>query len=173
MIGVNPIRSGYNAVADEWVGITPGTDGLFILSLVHELLKAGKIDLDYLTRFTNAPVLVDSDPKSPEFGLFLRDEDGKPLVMDRATGKPAPFDQNGVKPDLARHHRSGITHRPVFPLMAERYLRQTMRPTRGRTLRYHAERIRASPPNWRASPLKKPSRSIRNGPISAAKPTRP
>ena len=33
VIGVNPIRSGYNAIADEWVGITPGTDGLFILSL--------------------------------------------------------------------------------------------------------------------------------------------
>ena len=33
MIGVNPIRTGYNAVADDWVGITPGTDGLFILSL--------------------------------------------------------------------------------------------------------------------------------------------
>ena len=69
MIGVNPIRTGYNAVADEWVGITPGTDGLFILSLVHCLLKAGKIDLDYLTRFTNAPVLLDSDPKSPNFYL--------------------------------------------------------------------------------------------------------
>ena len=31
IIGVNPIRTGYNAIADEWVGITPGTDGLFIL----------------------------------------------------------------------------------------------------------------------------------------------
>ena len=30
VIGVNPIRTGYNAVADEWVGITPGTDGRFI-----------------------------------------------------------------------------------------------------------------------------------------------
>ena len=36
IIGVNPIRSGYNAVADDWVGITPGTDGLFILSLIRE-----------------------------------------------------------------------------------------------------------------------------------------
>ena len=35
VMGVNPIRSGYNAVADEWVGITPGTDGLFILSIIH------------------------------------------------------------------------------------------------------------------------------------------
>ena len=26
VVGVNPIRTGYNAVADEWVGITPGTD---------------------------------------------------------------------------------------------------------------------------------------------------
>jgi anaerobic selenocysteine-containing dehydrogenase len=28
-------------VADDWVGITPGTDGLFILALVHELMRAG------------------------------------------------------------------------------------------------------------------------------------
>ncbi|MEM1234294.1 MAG: molybdopterin-dependent oxidoreductase, partial [Pseudomonadota bacterium] len=79
IIGVNPIRTGYNAVADEWVGITPGTDGLFILALVHELLKAGKIDLDYLARYTNCPVLVNQDPASPEYGLLLRDADGKHL----------------------------------------------------------------------------------------------
>lgn len=123
VIGVNPIRTGYNAVADEWVGITPGTDGLFILALVHELMKAGKIDLDYLARYTNAPVLINSDPKSPEHGLFLKDEDGKPLVMDRNTGKLTAFDKPGVRPDLAGSHRSaGITHVPVFHLMAERYL---------------------------------------------------
>jgi anaerobic selenocysteine-containing dehydrogenase len=29
-VGVNPVRTGYNAVADEWVGVTPGTDGLFV-----------------------------------------------------------------------------------------------------------------------------------------------
>jgi anaerobic selenocysteine-containing dehydrogenase len=73
IVGVNPIRSGYNAVADDWLGITPGTEGLLILSLVHVLVSAGKIDLDYLSRYTNAPVLVNGDPKSPEFGLFLRD----------------------------------------------------------------------------------------------------
>ena len=118
VIGVNPIRSGYNAIADEWVGITPGTDGLFILSLIHELMKAGKVDLDYLARYTNAPVLVDA-----ETGLFLRDDDDKPLVIDRNTGKPAPFDQKGVRPDLSGTHRhAGVTHRPVFHLMADRYL---------------------------------------------------
>ncbi|MCC0028836.1 MAG: molybdopterin-dependent oxidoreductase [Brucellaceae bacterium] len=123
VIGVNPIRTGYNAVADEWVGITPGTDGLFILAMVHELLRAGKIDLDYLARYTNAPVLVNCDPASPEHGLLMRDKDGKALVIDRATGKPAPFDKKGVRPDLAGSlKKKGVTHRSVFQLLAERYL---------------------------------------------------
>ncbi|MEE2945327.1 MAG: molybdopterin oxidoreductase family protein [Pseudomonadota bacterium] len=118
VIGVNPVRSGYNAVADEWVGITPGTDGLFILSMVHELMKAGKIDLDYLAQFTNAPVLID-----PDTGLFLRDDDDKPLVMDQITGKLTAFDKKGVRPNLAATYRNaGKTHRTVMALMAEKYL---------------------------------------------------
>ncbi len=123
IIGVNPIRSGYNAIADEWVGITPGTDGLFILALVHELMKAGKIDLEYLAQFTNAPVLLNEDPKSPEFGLLLRDKNGKALVIDRKTGKQAAFDKSGIYPDLSGHiRRAGITYRTVFQHMADRYL---------------------------------------------------
>ncbi|CUH42454.1 molybdopterin oxidoreductase family protein [Ruegeria atlantica] len=122
VIGVNPIRSGYNAVADDWVGITPGTDGLFILSMIHVLMKAGKIDLDYLSRYTNAPVLIDAS-EGPTKGLFLRDEDGKPLVIDRATGELTAFDKPSVRPDLsATYEKDGVTHRPVFHLMAERYL---------------------------------------------------
>ncbi|WP_377192597.1 molybdopterin oxidoreductase family protein [Ruegeria meonggei] len=122
VIGVNPIRSGYNAVADDWVGITPGTDGLFILSLIHVLMKAGKIDLDYLSRYTNAPVLVNASD-GPEKGLFLRDSDGKPLVIDRVTGEPTAFDKPGVRPDLsATYEKGGVTHRPVFHLMADKYL---------------------------------------------------
>ena len=84
VIGVNPIRSGYNAIADEWVGITPGTDGLFILSLIHELIRAGKVDLNYLSRYTNVGFIVNEEPNSPENGLFLRGETGKPQVIDRA-----------------------------------------------------------------------------------------
>ena len=114
VIGVNPVRNGYNAVADEWVGITPGTDGLFILALVHELMKAGKIDLDYLAQFTNAPVLIDKDT-----GLFLRNDDGKPLVVDRVTGKLTPFDQKDAQPSLSATHEG---HRTVMGLMAEKYL---------------------------------------------------
>ncbi len=123
VIGVNPIRTGYNAVADEWVGITPGTDGLFILSMVHVLLKAGRIDLDYLARFTNAPVLVNANPDSPDYGLLMRDEAGKLLVIDRQTGKPTAFDMPGVKPDLnGTYRQGGYTHHTVMAKMAETYL---------------------------------------------------
>ena len=113
IIGVNPIRSGYNAVADDWVGITPGTDGLLILALVHELFRAGKIDLDYLARYTNAPVLIDA-----ETGLLMRDKNGKELVIDRHTGKLTAFDQKGVLPDLGATHEGNST---VFQKMAEKY----------------------------------------------------
>jgi len=144
VIGVNPIRSGYNAIADEWVGITPGTDGLFILSLVHCLLKAGKIDLEYLTRFTNAPVLVNGDEKSPEHGLLMRDDDGRFLVLDRRTGRPAPYDDPQVRPDLAGTWRkAGVTHRPVFQLLAERYLSDDYAPEAvAERCGIHAKRIR-------------------------------
>ena len=123
VIGVNPVRNGYNAVADEWVGITPGTDGLFILALVHELMKAGRVDVDYLAQFTNAPVLIDKDT-----GLFLRDENDKPLVVDRVTGKLTPFDQKDVQPSLSGEHEG---HRTVMALMVEKYLDPQYAPENG------------------------------------------
>lgn len=118
VIGVNPVRSGYNAVADEWVGITPGTDGLFILSLVHELMKAGKVDLEYLSLYTNAPALID-----PDTGLLLRNDDDKIMVVDANTGKLTPFDQKGVRPNLAATYEAdGKTYTTVMAKMAEKYL---------------------------------------------------
>ena len=145
VVGVNPIRSGYNAVADDWYGITPGTDGLFILALVHELMRAGKIDVEYLARYTNAGFLVNEDPESEERGLFLRDEDGTPQVIDRATGKLAPYDKKGVMPDLAASHTvNGVTHRTVMQLMAERYMADEYSPDAvAERCGISAERIRA------------------------------
>ncbi|GAB5435047.1 molybdopterin oxidoreductase family protein [Falsiruegeria mediterranea] len=144
VIGVNPIRSGYNAVADDWVGITPGTDGLFILSMIHVLMKAGKIDLDYLSRYTNAPVLIDASEGATK-GLFLRDADGKPLVIDRNTGELTAFDKPGVRPDLsATYEKDGVTHRPVFHGMVERYLSDEYAPEAvAERCGIPAERIRA------------------------------
>ncbi len=118
VIGVNPIRTGYNAIADDWLGITPGTDGLLILSLIHCLLAAGKIDLDYLARWTNAPLLVNG-AEGPEKGLILKNAESQPFVIDKRTGMPAPWDGAGVQPDLGAVWQG---HRTVFQHMAERYL---------------------------------------------------
>jgi anaerobic selenocysteine-containing dehydrogenase len=145
VIGVNPVRSGYNAIADEWIGITPGTDGLFILSLCHVLLRTGHIDLAYLARFTNAPCLVIDNPGSDDHGLLLKDADGKSLVIDRASGKPAPFDQKGVRPDLgAEYDADGVSCRTVFQHLAERYLDDAYAPeTVAKTCGVPAGKIRA------------------------------
>ncbi len=85
-VSVNPIRTGYSAIADEWLGIKPGTDGLFVLSLIHELLRNDKIDLDFLVRYTNAPWLVINAPDTEEHGLVYRNQEGDPLCLDRDSG---------------------------------------------------------------------------------------
>ncbi len=122
VVGVNPIRSGYNAVADDWFGITPGTDGLLILSLVHCLMKAGKIDLEYLRDFTDAPVLIDAR-EGPGQGLPLKDDDGHALVWCRREQRPRCFDAEDVDPDLNGAWLDGdVTHRTVFHAMAQKYL---------------------------------------------------
>ncbi|MCX8509925.1 MAG: molybdopterin oxidoreductase family protein [Rhodobacteraceae bacterium] len=140
MVAVNPVRTGYSAVADDWIGITPGTDGLLILALVHELLAAGKIDLDYLARYTNAPCLVD-ETEGEEKGLLLRDDLGKPLVIDRMTGAPTPYDREGVRPDLGASWKGCRT---VFQHLAERYLSSEHAPEAvAASCGVPAERIRA------------------------------
>ncbi|MEC7093169.1 MAG: molybdopterin oxidoreductase family protein [Pseudomonadota bacterium] len=124
VISVNPVQTGYAAISDDWYGVTPGTDGLLILSLVRELMRAGKVDIDYLSRYTNAPWLVIRNPGRANDGLFLRDGDGTPMVLDRDSGKPAPHTDPKVR--VAFHGevkvKGGGTAVPAFMLMTEAYL---------------------------------------------------
>ncbi|HCD80682.1 MAG TPA: formate dehydrogenase [Alphaproteobacteria bacterium] len=124
VISVNPVQTGYAAISDDWFGVTPGTDGLLILSVIRELLRAGKVDIDYLARYTNAPWLVIRNPGAANDGLFLRDDAGTPQVLDRATGKPAPHDAAAVKVALHGEVKvdGGGTAVPVFMLMGEAWL---------------------------------------------------
>src|SRR5688572_19217960 len=57
-ISINPVRTGYSAIADEWIPIKPGTDGALFMALLHELIRTDRIDRAFLKRFTNAPQLV-------------------------------------------------------------------------------------------------------------------
>ena len=130
VISVNPVQTGYAAISDDWYGVTPGTDGLLVLSLVRELMQAGKIDIDYLVRYTNAPWLVIRNPGAADDGLFLRDDDGTPQVIDRATCKPAPHSDASVKPALQGEVKikGGGVAIPAFVLMADSYLTDDFAP---------------------------------------------
>ena len=140
IVSVNPVRTGYNAVADEWVGIRPGTDGLFVGALIHELFRTKQVDLDYLVRYTNAPWLVIEDPGAADDGLFARDAAGEPLVFDLGSdslagcgfsGHGAPRTEN-IPEKLALTGRrtlpDGRSARPVFELLAERFLDDSYAP---------------------------------------------
>ena len=123
-VSVNPVRTGYSAIADEWVGIRPGTDGLFVMALIHELLKAQKVDLDFLVRYTNAPWLVREQDGHPENGLFIRDEDGNPMAWDRDQNAPINALLPDISPALGGQFEmpDGTRARPAFEIMANRYL---------------------------------------------------
>ena len=129
-ISVNPVQTGYSAVADDWIGITPGSDGLMILSLIQVLMESGKIDVDYLIRYTNAPWLVIRNPGKANDGLFLRDDEGNALVLDRKTGKTVPAKTGGITPELKGEVKvkGGGIAVPAFTLMAEEWMKPELSP---------------------------------------------
>lgn len=129
-VAVNPARTGYQAVADEWVGIRPGTDGMFVMALIHELLRAEKVDWTWLARYTNAPWLVIDDPGAADDGLFARDKSGNPLCFDLKSKKLKSANDPDVAPAFAGEHKltGGRKARPVFEIMAKRYLSKDYAP---------------------------------------------
>ena len=74
-VSINPVRTGYSAIADEWVPIRPGTDGALLLALNGELIAQGLYDREFVARYTNGGHLVIADPASPRHGLFATDGD--------------------------------------------------------------------------------------------------
>ncbi|MEO8715130.1 MAG: molybdopterin-dependent oxidoreductase, partial [Acetobacteraceae bacterium] len=123
-VSVNPVKTGYSAVADEWIGLRPGTDGLFVMALIHELLHADRVDLDFLARYTNAAWLVIRNPGGADDGLFARDAEGKPLAWDRARDAAIDASTTDMQPRIVGEASLADGRRalPVFHLLAERYM---------------------------------------------------
>jgi anaerobic selenocysteine-containing dehydrogenase len=127
-VAINPVRTGYQAIADEWIGIRPGTDGLLALSFVHVLLKSENFDWDYLVRYTNSTQLVIDAPGTSQHGLLLRDEQGELQAHDAATGSLTSWDaaSRSDDSDLALFGEfvtdAGVKVKTVMTLVAEKYL---------------------------------------------------
>ncbi|MBK1699657.1 sulfite dehydrogenase subunit SoeA [Thiococcus pfennigii] len=129
-ISINPIRTGYSAIADEWVPIRPGTDGALLLALIHEIIQQGLYDREFLIQYTNAAELVVDDPEREDYGLFFRaemrveegcfDPDNK-LWWDRAIG-PIGTHTPGADPRLLGSYQlpDGTPVKPSFQLLKER-----------------------------------------------------
>ncbi|MBS0431701.1 MAG: molybdopterin-dependent oxidoreductase [Proteobacteria bacterium] len=137
IVVVNPVRSGYGAIADEWIGIQPGTDGLLAGALIRELLIHDRVDFEYLVRYTNAHHLVIRDPDAADDGLIARDAGGKPLCAVRQRHPPHPdpslagngaeivdATQAGIAPLIAGEYTlpDGRKAVPAFQLIAGRFL---------------------------------------------------
>ena len=136
-ISINPVRTGYSAIADEWIPIKPGTDGALLMALLHELIRTDTLDHAFLKRFTNAPQLVVLDAGARE-GLFAFDpnpEKGPPgdgrnphnkLVFDKTSGQVLNAYPEGIadgcNPALEGHYTlaDGTQVTPAFQLLRER-----------------------------------------------------
>lgn len=130
-IAINPIRTGYAAIADEWVPIRPGTDGALFMALIHELIAADAYDHEFVARFTNAAELLDVNETSDSFGLFVKDphiDEGNPLFpqnhlwWDRASNRAVPHHAPDAQPALDGRYTldDGTPVRPSFALLKER-----------------------------------------------------
>lgn len=130
-ISINPVRTGYSAIADEWIPIKPGTDGALMLALIHELIAQGLYDREFLVRYSNAGQLVSQDAERDDFGLFVEDVDSDPvnpmypqnkLWWDRFTDRPMPTHTEGADPYLLGRFTlpDGRKVAPAFQLLKER-----------------------------------------------------
>ena len=135
-ISINPIRTGYSAIADEWVPIKPGTDGALLLALIHEIIGQGLYDRDFLVRYTNAGQLVNQDTQSDDFGLFVEDEKTdvvnpmypqNKLWWDRHTNLPVATHTEGADPFLRGNFvlPEGTQVVPAFQLLQDRVKQYT------------------------------------------------
>ncbi len=151
-VSINPVRTGYSAIADEWVPIRPGTDGALLLAFNHEIIAQGLYDREFVARYTNGGQLVIGDPASPRHGLLATDEDSDPgnplypqnqLWWDRHSNRPVISHTPGADPRLFGEYRlaDGTRVQPAFQLLAER--------------------VRAHTPEWAESITGVPAATIR------------
>ena len=126
IVAINPVRTGYQAIADEWVALTPGTDGMLAMAMAQVLLKHRRVDRDFLIRYTNLPWLVGED------GLFLRDEDGDTLLWDQQQKQSVKSNRGGgdSAPALAGEYTlaDGSRGKPAMALLLEECLDERYTP---------------------------------------------
>ncbi|MFQ5432598.1 MAG: molybdopterin-dependent oxidoreductase, partial [Nitrospinota bacterium] len=129
LVVINPVRSGYGSVADEWVPIKPGTDGAFILAMINVLLKNGLYDRQFLKTHTNAAYLIQVDEGDENEGMpYLIPEremkEHQYTVWDSKTNSIKEANLPGVEPEFVGTFKSedGKTLKTSIQLLIERVM---------------------------------------------------
>jgi anaerobic selenocysteine-containing dehydrogenase len=112
VVVIDPRLRGAGPFADEWLPIRPATDLALALALAHELVRRGYIDREYLSRYTNAPFLVQED------GFFLR-RDGKEQVWDPRSQSAKPYDAVRKPALVGEYAVGGKKVKPAFQVFKE------------------------------------------------------
>ena len=75
----------------EWVPIIPSTDAAFLMAMAYVIINEDLYGVDFVKRYTNAPMLVKPDG-TPLSGKEVRVE-GDYMARDAADNAPAPLDK--------------------------------------------------------------------------------
>jgi anaerobic selenocysteine-containing dehydrogenase len=128
LVAIDPRRAGLAAEADHWLRVRPGTDAALALALIDALLDRGLYDVEFVRRWTNAPLLVRADT-----GRLLRSEEisgaepGCYVAWDAAVAGVVSYDPttrryDGDEARLAlegRYAVGDIECRPVLAVLAD------------------------------------------------------
>ena len=120
-------------------------------------MGAGKVDIDYLCRYTNALWLVIDNPAGQ---MMARPQcRGRCLIWDKKAGKACSYRENAITPEMSASVllEDGRRARPVFRLMADKYLDDKYSPDAIAEAKsvFRPARLNPLPINWHKPPLKK------------------
>lgn len=100
LIVIDPRHVGLANKADLWIRLRPGSDGALALGIANVMIARGWFDHDFVTRWSNGPLLVredtgrllrlaDIEPGADPALLVALDEAGAPLAYDPRSGRYA------------------------------------------------------------------------------------
>jgi len=157
--------------ADVFLPVRPGSDGALLLSWIHIILSEGLYDREFVTRWTNAPMLVRTDNlrllreaelteggdsrdflSSPE---CIQDREARPTLMvwDTTTKRAVTARTLSAQPALfGKYTVNGIECKPVLQLLAERADRYEAKTAAELCWTGSAEKIRAAARMYASAP---------------------
>ena len=123
VVVIDPVCTPCAGLADEWIPIKPGTDGILGLCFQNLLINEyGLIDREFIKKKTNGPYLIGPDQH------YVRDkETNKPMVWDLDKNKAVPFNEGSPNLSLAGEYEvNGVKCRPSFELMSNHVKKYTV-----------------------------------------------